>query len=403
MKRINFKRVFLIATIVSLILSYSILWFRMITSHSQFTGTDFVPFFIAAQISRNEGPSQIYDLQLQQKYEESLVGFDIQLEDVRIYLNPPYVVPLVNLIVVSDFVTSLVLWEVMMVLLIFLAAGFLFLLIRSNFSGQSVLIFLVGIVLFFPGYKSLVIGQNSAMLLLGASLWVFGLLTEKDWVAGLGLAFMLVRPHIALPLAIPFLFKRRCIWWWFLAGSTLLAVFSLIFVGMDGILGFIKIIFISASAANTTTGEANMLNLIGVLIRMFPGVPVIIFRWLGWGVFLTSTIVLCVIWFKSAEIQLKQVGLAVLIITFTTPHIHMHDLILWVIPLITIFLNSLQHKEFTFWTATLPLWISFALLICFFSPVLEAIIPYIIYIVLFILILKPEKGLTITRSQAGGA
>ena len=402
MKKVNFRRVFLIAIIISLILSYSILWYRTITIPAQFTGTDFVPFFVTAQITRNEGSSYIYDIQLQQKYEEKLAGFDIQLEDVRIYLNPPFVVPLVNLIVVPDFVNSLILWELMMVLFILLAIGFLYLLIRANFSRKIVVIFIVGIFLFFPGFKSVVIGQNSAILLLGASLWVYGLLTNKDWVAGLGLVIMTVRPHIALPLALPFLFKRKCIWWWFLLGTTLLAVFSLIFVGMDGILGFIKILFISVNAANTTTGEANMFNLIGVLIRMFPNGPVIIFRWLGWGVYLTSMIILCVIWFKSAEIKLKQIGLAVLITTFSAPHIHMHDLILWAIPLITLLLYTIQHDEYTFWAASLPWWISFAFLICFFSPILEAIIPYIIYFLLFLLVLKPEKSMTLIRPQVGG-
>lgn len=389
MNKLNLSRVLLWSTIASLLIIYSVLWVRMITDEAQYTGTDFVPFYAAARIARSDGPSQMYDLQLQQKVESDLGNFNIQLQDVRIYLNPPFVVPFVSLVATPNFVTSLVLWEALMALFILVGTVLVFQILRPHFSKQVLIIFLLGILFFFPGYKSLVIGQNSAMLFLGACIWVYGLTLRKDWLAGLGLALMTVRPHLALPLALPFIFKRRAVWWWFLFGAGGLFVFSLLYSGVEGILGFIKVLSISASATNTTTGESNMLNLIGVLIRLFPAAPVSVFRWIGWITYFISMIGLCVIWVKVPEIQGKHIGLALLITTFTAPHIHMHDLILWALPLALILLSVKEDPNLIRKLTPLPWWLSVAFLFCFFSPWLEAIIPYLILILLTLALSYP--------------
>ena len=391
MRKINYQRVFLLASVISLALVYLLLWLRMLNDPVQYTGTDFVPFYAAAQIAKNESPSQIYDLQLQQEYESDLGNFDIQLQDVRIYLNPPFVVPLASIVTTGNFVISLVFWEIQMALFLLLGTILLYRLLKPHFSKHILIIFLMGILFFFPGFKSLVIGQNSAMLYLGACIWVIGLITHKDWLAGLGLALMTVRPHIALPLALPFIFKRRSVWWWFLLGAGILAIFSLIYTGMDGILGFLRMLVTSGDGSNTTTGEKSMVNLIGVLVRLFPGIPVSIFRWIGWGAYLSAIISLCTLWIKTPELQGKHIGLAVLLTTFTTPHMHMHDLVLWSIPLVLILLSVKDDPPLISKLAPLPWWLSLAFLFSFFSPIMEAIIPYLILIFLTLALTIPEK------------
>lgn len=47
MPRINIRRIFVLAGILSLGLSYSLLWARMITTPREYTGTDFVAFYSA--------------------------------------------------------------------------------------------------------------------------------------------------------------------------------------------------------------------------------------------------------------------------------------------------------------------------------------------------------------------
>jgi hypothetical protein len=391
MQTINFRRVLLLASAISLAIIYVFLWLRMLNDPVQYTGTDFVPFYAAAQIASNEGPGQIYDLQLQQKYEEKLGNFEIGLLDVRIYLNPPFVVPLVSLITFPNFITSLILWEILMGFHLVLGTSLLFFLIRNKFSVQNIIVCLIGILFFFPGYKSLILGQNSGMLFLGACLWLFGLLTHKDWVAGLGLALMTVRPHIALPLALPFIFKRRAVFWCFLIGAGILAVFSLLYAGMNGILGFLKILISSATAANTTVKEHEMINLIGLMIRTFPNIPIPVIHWVGWAAYLMTIIGLCLLWIKSPEINGKQIGLAILMTTFTAPHMHMHDLVLWIIPMVLIMLSVKDKPGLISKSAALPWWLSMAFLFCFFSPVLAALIPTLMLIYLITAMLIPDR------------
>ncbi|MFC2028381.1 glycosyltransferase family 87 protein [Chloroflexota bacterium] len=399
---IRWNRVLLISVILVLAITYPTLWIRMLNDPVQYTGTDYVPFHVVSQISRNAGPSHIYDLGLQREYEENLGNFDIHPEDVRIFLNPPFIVPLVNLIERPDFRTSLVLWELLNLFFLLAGASLILHLIYSHFTRSTLLIFLFGIFCFFPAYKSLVIGQNSPILLFGAIMLLTGTIRKKDWMAGLGLAVMTIRPHIVIPLALPFLFNRRRIFCWFLAGAGFLGLVSLGYSGWEGITGYFEMLLVSGSGSNSTTGENNMVNVIGILLRLFPELSIDIVHWIGWGLYLLSIIAICVLWKKSTAIEGKQISIAILIITLTVPHIHMHDLILWAIPLTMLLLYSTECKEHTSLAATLPWWISFGFLLSFFSPILEASIPYIIYCMLLFAVIKPKKLRALLGSETGG-
>jgi len=402
MLKIRWFRVLLITVVLVLAITYPILWLKMLNDPVQYTGTDYVPFYAASQISRNEGTSQVYDLELQRKYEENLGNFVIQPEDVRIFLNPPFIIPLANLVSKPDFRTSLILWELVNFLILLLGTYLLFNLLNSYFSWKILLVFLAGIITFFPAYKSLIIGQNSAILLFGAIMLFIGTVEKKDWMAGLGLAIITVRPHIALPLALPFLFNRKRIFYWFLAGAAFLGLISLGYSGLDGVKGFLEMLLVSGSGSNSTTGENSMVNLIGILLRLFPGASIEIVHLLGWGAYILSIGYLCYYWKNSFTIGGKQISVAVLITTITVPHIHMHDLVLWILPLTMILLITMGRKDISLIAASIPWWVSFAFLICFFSPILEAIIPYILYCLLFFLIIRPEKLKLLKRSKAGG-
>ncbi len=403
MRKINFLRVFVIASLGILILSYALLWLRMIRTPIEYTGTDFVAFYAAARIAQTEGPVHIYDVALQQKHEEALIGEEISWDLVRIYLNPPFVVPLVLAITLNNFVPSLVLWDILM--LAFLVAGTLILvpLLRDGFSKKEWLILLAGILLFFPAFKSIVIGQDSTILYLGVCAWMVGILMGKDWLGGLGLAVMTVQPHLALPLALPFLFsKRRGVWWWFLAGTLMLAGISLAYVGMNGVEGFLRILAFSGSGVNLTTGENNMVNLIGLLLRLLPGIPATTIRWIGWGFYFTTIIGLCVYWARTPIIRERQISLAVILCLFTAPHVHLHSYVLLIVPLASFLIIAL-HKHFPSRDLILfPLGISLVFLLSFSTLFLENNIPYIVMLFLFLLVWFPDKILSRNKNQEKG-
>ena len=392
MKQVNLRRVFVVAALASLVLVYSMLWLRMITTPVEYTGADFIAFYAAGRIAQAEGPAQVYDLELQRHYEEEVVGFEVAPEHISPFLHPPFIVPLARALALDDFILSFVLWDLVMLAFLVLGALPLFYLLREGLSRQQRLVLLAGILLFFPCYASLVIGQDSAIFYFSACIWMFGLLTKRDWLAGLGLAGMTVRPHLALPLALPFLFKRRGVWWWFLIGAAVLALFSLVYVGVDGIEGFFRVLLVSGRGENYQMNEERMFNTIGLLWRAIPDLSPLYVHGIGWGVYLATTTGLCVLWAKTPLLDERHIGLAVILSLFSSPHSHIQDLVLLLIPIACLML-VLIHKKYLLSrdAVLLPLAASWVLLFSFFAEFLKYGVYYLFILFLLIALWFPER------------
>lgn len=149
--------------------------------------------------------------------------------------------------------------------------------------------------LFFPGFYSVLNGQDTAFLLLGAVFLMVGVINKNDALAGLGLSLMTVRPHIALALAIPFLFQRRKVFVYFCAGASALAAFSHLMLGEKGVQEFINILSISAKGKWYGMNEAGMYNLVGLLSRTFPTLSDDI-RVFGCIMYFGGILALCILW-----------------------------------------------------------------------------------------------------------
>jgi len=392
LKQVNLRRVFVVAALASLVLVYSMLWLRMITTPVEYTGADFIAFYAAGRIAQAEGPAQVYDLELQRHYEEEVVGFEVAPEHISPFLHPPFIVPLARALALDDFILSFVLWDLVMLAFLVLGALPLFYLLREGLSRQQRLVLLAGILLFFPCYASLVIGQDSAIFYFSACIWMFGLLTKRDWLAGLGLAGMTVRPHLALPLALPFLFKRRGVWWWFLIGAAVLALFSLVYVGVDGIEGFFRVLLVSGRGENYHTGEEHMFNTIGLLLRTVPALPRLYVRWTGWSTYLLAIIGLCVLWARVPRVEERHVSLAVILSLFTAPHSHINDLVLLIVPVVGLLLVLVRKRYLLEQDAVfLPLGVSLVLLFSFFTESLKYSLSYLVMLFLLLAVWFPEK------------
>jgi hypothetical protein len=122
------------------------------------------------------------------------------------------------------------------------------------------------------------------MLFLGTAIWVFGLLSKKDLLAGIGLSLTTVRPHIALVLAIPMLIRYRRVFLAFFFSAGLLALFSMIILGLNGIQGFINVLLITAGGDWYGIHQDAMVNLIGLLMRSLP-LETDAIRVIGWAVY----------------------------------------------------------------------------------------------------------------------
>jgi hypothetical protein len=257
----------------------------------------------------------------------------------------------------------------------------------------------ISILLFFPVFISILSGQDSTVLLLGLSLWAYGLLFDRDGIAGLGLAIVTIRPQIALILAIPFLFKRRKVLWWFLGGAAVLGVLSIALIGIKGAVGFFQILGISAKGEGYFLNETAMINFLGLLKRWFPAMSSPAANISGWVMYIAAAVLLCIIWVRASKIEEKQIGLAVLLAIFAAPHLQYHDLAALLIPVIC--LMSIINKA-QLWndlvTALLPLGISWILFLSNFADFFKYNVPYLLGLIIGLILWYP--GIFSRRQRA---
>lgn len=403
MRLVNFRRIFIVAGLTALVLIYFTLWTKMISSPAERTGTDFISPYSAARIAQRWGASQVYDLELQRTIQAEVVGFDLQPGQVLMFNHPPYLVPLLVLLVDGNYAASLVRYvAIMLALYLACAASIAWLLRRAAWRQADILLVLAGILSFYPLFVSLVNAQDTAILVLGALLWLAGLLTGRDWLAGLGLALTSVRPHVTVLLAVPFIFKRQKVFGWFTLAIGVLGVISLFVLGPDGIKSYLHILLTAAGGNWYGMNEPVMVNLVGLLWRLTPGLGTNVIHLVGWSVYGLTLVGLCIVWARSRGIVEKQVALAAVLAVFAVPHLHYHDLALLVVPLVAGLLFLAREKFLPARELALaPLIGSFILLLSSLVPVLRNNTPYLVMAVLVWLICFPMTAFS-ARPAPGG-
>lgn len=392
MKHVDFRRILVAGGLIALAIIDAVLWARMIASPSERTGSDFIAFYAAGRVAQTDGLGRIYEPDLQQSVQEGVVGFDLAPGQVLLYNHVPYLVPILMALVNGNYVASFVRWTLVLAALFMIGAVFLTgLLRREGWSRGEAWVAAAGMLTFFPLFVSLMNGQDTAFTMLGLCLWVFGLLTGRDWLAGLGLALATVRPHIAVLLAVPFLFQRQKVFGWFCVGTAVLGLFSLLLLGWAGARGFLDLLLVSAGGEFYGMQESAMVNLVGLLTRLAPGLEAHLIRWVGWGVYLAAIIVLCIIWARSRALDERHFGLAVLLSVFFATHLHYHDLTLLLIPITCVMLYVVRNRWMRRRNAALfPLVTSLVLLSGSLVSALKYNLPYLVAVVLVLLLWRPR-------------
>ena len=224
MGKLNVRRILAIVGVVSLVLYFSLSWFKLLADSDQRTGSDFMGVYVFGRITQTKGMQHLYDITEHQKIEEQVVGHPVT---PIFYTHLPFMAPLAAAIVDEDYLLSFKRWALLLLLLNALSVVLLAnLLDIKRFTRENGLILLLGAFFFDPTASGFMNGQDTAFLLLGAALWAWGLFSKKYFLAGLGLSLTTVRPQAALLLAIPFFFRHRNVFWGFVLGSSILAGLS---------------------------------------------------------------------------------------------------------------------------------------------------------------------------------
>jgi glycosyl transferase family 87 len=382
MGKLNVRRILAMVGVLSLILYFGFYWLNLLADPNQRTGSDFMGVYVFGRITQTTGIQHLYEIAEHQKIEEQVVGHAVT---PIFYTHLPFMAPIAAIIVDQDYLLSFKRWAL---LLLFLNALNVALLAKQvdlkRFTTENGLILFLGAFFFDPTVSGFMNGQDTAILLLGAAIWVSGMFSKKYFLAGLGLSLTTVRPQAALLLAIPFLFKHRRVFWGFVLGSSILAGLSLWLLKIDGTLKFLDSLRYIESTIWVEPHSFDMPTLSGIIRRNFtvtdPGAA----KTFVWSCYLAGLAGFCVWWHRSAEIDERHLGLITLAAIFLLPYAHYHELTLLLIPIFCV-IRMLQRENRVqqFYLAVLPLLVSWLSLLGFLgSGVLK--FP-IIYSVMFIL------------------
>jgi hypothetical protein len=295
-------------------------------------GRDLLAFFTAGQIATDEslGPTHVYNPELQRSLQEELTGLTIAPGRGLPFIHPPYLLPVQRALAPLDYAEFWLRWSAVMVCLFL--AGFAILDIdlgRAKISPSLRLAFLAAGLAFSPIIISLIQGQDTALLYVAVAGWMAAFSARRDILAGLALSLATVRPHIALVLALPFLFARRRVLVGFVIGSALLLGWFLVQVGPGGLLDYGRTLLGLASGSGSGVGVQDRVNLTGILERLLPESSGQVARYLGWGLWLAMTAWLCVLWDRrgrSGGPELVDLGFAIVLAVAFAPHMNYHDL-----------------------------------------------------------------------------
>ncbi|HEY3312526.1 MAG TPA: glycosyltransferase family 87 protein [Anaerolineales bacterium] len=359
---------------------------------------DFMCYYSVAQITRQQGIAQIYKIDLQNQAYQNVLGYYRGKNQNPLFLHPPYLVPILASFTSNHYEVTYLIW---MLCLLFIILTYLWLLTSLLPELPKPWPWLLAGSLFFrPVFISILQGQDSAFLLLGLSVFLWGMLNERESMAGLGLSLLTLRPQMALFFILPMFFWSRRAFWAYLSGCLFLVMVSIFMLGSQGTLDYIQILKISSGGEWFGMSETHMVNLLGLALRSFPTLDAKLVRTAAWWFFGLSMLGTGLFFALSKMSFGKKFGLGILIFVLASPHLHYHDLSLLVIPT-TIWLRELgRERPESLKTASLVM-VSINMLMLFTFMLFSIyIIPYFLVCLLTYALLRQPNFSIITQKQA---
>jgi hypothetical protein len=384
MKRVRFALLLLVAGIALQVAWYSVLMVSYVRTPGKLEGADFLFYYSVGRVARNHGLGAVYNLDFESAAQAEVTGLPVGAQQIFLPNHPPFLHPVVLFLSGLDYRAAYLGFVAFLFLLV--AAGLPSLgcaLKQNGWPRGQVFVILAAVLLFEPLFISALKGQDSALLLLGGLLWFSGLTRKNDRLAGLGLSLTLIRPQIAIVLAVPFLFRRRNLFGWFFAGAAVLGLYSLLQVGWTGAQDYLHILTVSSGGEGYGLAEKAMFNFTGLLLRLAPQLSLGLVHTIGWVLFAAALIGLCVLWGLSKTINTHHIALAVTLSLVAAPHLHYHDLALLAVSLVGLGIAGVAAGRLTTWqAAALPMVVSVILLFSEFWDPARFTVPYLLMAVI---------------------
>ena len=318
-KELSLRSVLICAVSVALLALYSVVWLQFAYSPTA-KRSDFMIYYSAGRAPLRK----LYNIQVQREL-QTVEGSPFPVSGgVMPYNHTPIFVPLLHLLVDEDYVGSYLRWTVFLWLAALVCA-----LVVFRMTDDLALAFAA--LSFYPIFVAILRGHDTILLLLGVLLCAHLLSVQRDWLAGIALSLTTIKPHIAIFLALPIIVRPKA-FLSFCAASTILALYSVLLVGISGVSDFLKLIRISAAGEISGMHPLDMYNLLGLMERA--GVHPNAARPVAWLIFFLSAILMLIVWKRNPSDP--PFALTMLLAVVTSPHLHEHDLALLLVTYVTL-------------------------------------------------------------------
>ena len=311
--KINICWIVSIALPIALYILYTILWTFMILDTELRTQTDFLSMYSAGYIAKEIGYEKVYDISSQKYIQSTLLNTTLPDSLVLLYIHLPYMIPLLQIIISESYTISFIRW-VLLNISVFISSS-LILIKTFQLKKEQVVRCALASLTFFPAFICLFQGQDSFFCLLGLSVLYWGFINDREFIAGFGLSLVSLRPHIALFLAIPFLFKKQKVFFSALIGTGFFILISVYILGIDGIESFINILSISLEGSWYGMSFDTMYNFQGLLVRIIPNLEPTSITY-TWILYFFILLILSIWWLLSDSVTITHLGLATLLSIF---------------------------------------------------------------------------------------
>lgn len=349
-------------------------------------GTDFLIFYTAGRLANTAPLSELYDLDQQRAVQHPIVGSTFYANGLLPFNHPPFLAPILGLCIDGDYRASYLRWTGMMTVVAAIAALILARVYLQEsapadaasgpsrrtwqpVSGEGLLV-IVGLLIFYPTFISLLKGQDTALILLGMAVWMAALCTRRPLLAGLALGLTAIKPHLTLALGVPMLLTRPRTTPGLLLSTGGLGALSVAMVGAEGVRDYLALIALSNAGEGFGLNQDAMYNLTGALSRAAPVLDPTVRNLIKWGAFLLAIAAITWLWRRrDAGMDMTSIGAAVVLTLLVAPHLHAHDLSLLALPTMALAAcGRFSRGALSAWAPVLPAILSAALLSAMLLP-----------------------------------
>lgn len=192
---------------ISLALSYIGLWI-IAARDDLLWRADFSAFYTGGAIVRDGLGSQLYDLDLQTQYQQTLLGGRSFSQDVLPFNTPPYLALLIAPLALLSLSQAFWLWALIQLIVLF-SLILMLISLTSHWQFHERLL-LILITLALPGMlRNFLLGALSLWMLLCLLGWYAALKRSSDHLAGIWILFGSIKPQIMVSPVMVSLAGRR--------------------------------------------------------------------------------------------------------------------------------------------------------------------------------------------------